>query len=81
MRSISVVIALFNKEPCIGLALKSVLTQTIMPDEIIVVDDGSPDGEVDVAKSFADHRVLVFSQGIQGVSVTRNKGISEAKGN
>ena len=42
--TITVVIPLYNKKDCILRSLDSVLKQQVLPDEIIVVNDGSTDG-------------------------------------
>lgn len=50
--SLSVVIAAYNAAPFLAQALDSVYAQTLMPAEVIVVDDGSTDGTVDVARGY-----------------------------
>ena len=45
---ISVVIPLYNKRETVLRALNSVLSQTVLPEEIIVVNDGSTDGSEQV---------------------------------
>ena len=82
--SISVVIPLYNKELEVERALRSVLSQSLMPGEIIVVDDGSTDGSRAIVE-----RVIGENKGVNirlivqenaGVSAARNRGIQEAKG-
>ncbi|MBZ9778354.1 glycosyltransferase [Psychroflexus sp. CAK8W] len=76
----SVVIPLFNKENYILKTLDSVLKQEYNDFEIIVINDGSSDSSLEKVKSVKDSRLKVISQKNQGVSVARNKGIFEAKG-
>jgi glycosyltransferase involved in cell wall biosynthesis len=78
--SISVVIPLYNKAPHIERALKSVLSQTVLPDEIIVVDDGSTDGGGEIVKSIDAPGLRLIRQENQGGSAARNQGIAEAEG-
>ena len=80
MGLLSVVIPLYNKELYIGRAIKSVLRQTVIPDEIIVIDDGSNDRGCEVVKEFHHPRIKLFNQTNKGVSGARNRGITEAKG-
>jgi glycosyltransferase involved in cell wall biosynthesis len=76
--SISVVIPLYNKAPHIERALRSVLSQTVLPGEIIVVDDGSTDGGGEIVKKFSDPRVRLITQENRGTYGARNRGINEA---
>ena len=55
----SVIIPLYNKAPYIHKALESVLAQTYIDYEVIVVDDGSTDGSFTIAKQFIDERLEV----------------------
>ena len=77
---ISVVIPLYNKEKAIRATLQSVLAQTYLDFEVIVVDDGSKDNSLQVAQSIEDSRLRVIHKVNGGVSSARNRGIKEAKG-
>lgn len=76
----SVVIPLYNKEHYIVQALESVLVQTYRDFEVIVVDDGSKDRSLELARSVASEKLRLLSQPNQGVSVARNTGIANARG-
>ena len=77
--TISAVIPAYNAGPYLSRTLDSVLRQTHLPDEIIVVDDGSTDNTTDVAVAYGD-RVILIQQENAGASVARNTGINAAKG-
>jgi glycosyltransferase involved in cell wall biosynthesis len=77
---ISVIIPLFNKQDTIRKTLESVLNQTSLPEEVIVVNDGSTDGSGSVVESLKIPFVRLINQVNAGVSSARNKGINEAKG-
>ncbi|NET73661.1 MAG: glycosyltransferase family 2 protein [Sphaerospermopsis sp. SIO1G2] len=78
---VSVIIPSYNTEKYLAKAINSVLKQTFDDLEVIIVDDGSTDGTVTVAKSFSDPRVKVFvnSENL-GAAATRNRAIEEATG-
>lgn len=75
---VSVVIPLYNKRDYVGRTIDSVLRQTKVPKEIIVVDDGSTDGGGDVARRLGGSRVRVLRRENGGVSAARNAGIRSA---
>ncbi len=77
---ISVIIPLYNKEDYISTSIKSIFKQSYNDYEIIVVNDGSTDKSVDIAKAFNDERIRIFNKKNAGVAAARNKGIEEAKG-
>src|SRR5262249_9808749 len=76
---ISVIIPTFNAGHFITEAIDSVLGQTAVPAEIIVVDDGSKD---DTRERLARYgrQIRYIHQKKQGVSATRNRGVQEALG-
>ncbi|MDH2398847.1 glycosyltransferase family A protein [Bradyrhizobium sp. SSUT18] len=76
---VSVVIAAYNSEAYIAEAIESVLGQTILPDEVIVVDDGSSDGTRGILDRFGD-RIVAFTQTNSGQAVAVNKGLAMARG-
>lgn len=77
---ISVVIPLYNKERTIAKTLRSVLNQSYQDFEIVIVNDGSTDRSEEEVKKISDYRINVISQKNAGVSVARNRGSLEAKG-
>jgi len=76
---VSCVIPVYNAEAFVAEAVTSVLEQTVRPQEIIVVDDGSTDGTPDALAAFGSD-VHVIRQQNQGVSAARNVGVDAAEG-
>ncbi|WP_392533148.1 glycosyltransferase family 2 protein [Nostoc sp. C117] len=78
---VSVIIPAYNTEAYIEKAIKSALEQTLNDIEVIVVDDGSTDKTVEVAKSFSDQRlkVIVNEQNL-GAAGARNRALRAAQG-
>ncbi|MGD9722720.1 MAG: glycosyltransferase family 2 protein [Pirellulales bacterium] len=77
--SVSVIIPTYNRATLVSEAIDSALGQTRVPDEIIVVDDGSTDGTADVLRRYGAP-VRVVSQANRGRSAARNTGLQEARG-
>lgn len=82
MIKVSVIVPVYNSEKYIGQCLDSFINQEFTDFEVIVIDDGSLDKTPDVVKEYTqkDHRIRLIKQENKGVSVARNKGIAEAKG-
>jgi glycosyltransferase involved in cell wall biosynthesis len=76
---ISVVIPLYNKALSITRCLNSVNNQTVLPDELIIINDGSQDNSLEIVKNWIAKNTKIECQIIdqlnQGVSYTRNKGV------
>jgi glycosyltransferase involved in cell wall biosynthesis len=72
---ISVVVPAYNAARFLPRCLKSVFAQTLQPEEVIVVDDGSTDNTAIVAAEFGAH---VISRPNGGISAARNTGIRSA---
>ena len=80
---ISVIMAAYNAEYTIELAINSVLNQTYHNFELLIVDDCSIDSTAKIVKSYVekDQRVrLITNPQNSGVSYTRHHGLEEAKG-
>ncbi len=73
--TVSIVIPCYNYARFLGEAIESALAQTYQPIEVIVVDDGSTDDSVAVAKRYP---VRVIEKKNEGVAATRNRGAREA---
>jgi len=77
---ISVVLPVYDRERYVGEAVRSVLEQTRPADELIVVDDGSTDGSIDVVRGFASPIVHIVRQANGGIGAARNRGMEAATG-
>ena len=79
---ISVIVPVYDVEKYLPKCLDSLLAQTWRNLEIIVVDDGSPDGSWDIMQDYAarDSRVRIFRKKNGGVSAARNFGMDAAEG-
>ena len=79
---VSIIIPAYNTAKYIHRAIESSLRQTHHNVEVIVVDDGSSDETLSIAREYEmrDERVRVFTQGNAGVSAARNHAMREAKG-
>lgn len=80
MAKISIIIPVYNVENYLKKCLDSCINQTFKNIDIIVVDDGSTDNSLSIAKEYAakDKRIHLISQKNEGVSVARNKGIENS---
>src|ERR1700735_1430197 len=77
---VSVVIPTYNRADKVRRGVESVLAQTFLDLEVIVVDDGSSDETGQTLKHAFGDRIRYYFQTNQGASVARNKGIEEARG-
>lgn len=76
---ISIIIPNYNGALFVEEALQSALNQDYQPKEIIVVDDGSTDGSVELLRSYEGKIILVETKN-SGAAAARNNGLSRAKG-
>ena len=80
---LSIILPVYNREQTLGEAIDSVLSQSSPHWELIIVDDYSSDGSLQLANEYSkkDSRIRVFSNSVNmGPSVARNRGIDVAKG-
>ena len=75
----SIIIPLFNKENFIEKTLKSVLNQSFVDFEVLIINDGSTDKSKEKVLEFKDSRLHYFYQENGGVSAARNFGIAKAQ--
>jgi glycosyltransferase involved in cell wall biosynthesis len=79
-KEISVLIPAFNARAFIRESIESILNQTVLPGEIIVINDGSTDGTSDFLKSLNIDNLKVLDQTKQGVASALNLGITNSRG-
>ena len=76
---VSCIVPVFNGEAFVAAAIESILRQSGVDTEVIVVDDGSTDGTAAVLEGFGD-RIRVLRQENAGPSAARNHGLEESRG-
>jgi glycosyltransferase involved in cell wall biosynthesis len=62
---VTVGLPFFDEERHLGAAIRSVLAQTFTDFELLLVDDGSRDGSLAIARAFDDPRIVVVSDGVR----------------
>lgn len=79
---ISIIIPCYNIEQHVAQCIESVLAQTFVDFELVLLDDGSTDTTLQICAKYAakDARVAVYTHANRGVSYTRNRGIDLAQG-
>lgn len=80
MPKVSVVMPVYNVRRFVADAIRSVLAQTFTDFELIIVDDGSTDGSLELCESFTDPRIRIHRQENRGLAGARNAGIRRAVG-
>jgi len=78
---VTVLIPVYNREKYVAEAIDSILAQSFTDFELLLIDDGSTDGSVEIMRAYTDHRIRLVCNGDNlGQSKTRNKGIELARG-
>ena len=75
----SVLVPVYNREDYIQQTVDSVLAQTFIDYQLIVIDDGSSDRTLELLRSYGN-RIKIIQQTQQGPEVARNVGASQANG-
>ncbi len=77
---ISIITPTYNRAHIIPRAINSILNQTFLDWELIIVDDGSVDNSKELILSYNDSRIQYVYQNNKGVCAARNHGASIARG-
>lgn len=79
---VSIVVPVYNVEKYLPKCLNSLVNQTYTHTEIVVVNDGSTDGSLQILKEFADKdpRIKIVNKPNGGLSSARNAGVAVASG-
>ena len=82
MSVVSVVVPVYKNQAHVKQCIESLIAQTYTNIEILLIDDGSPDGCGDLCDGYAliNSKIRVFHQENQGASCARNTGIENAIG-
>jgi len=78
--TVTVIMPVYNTQKYVKGAVLSVLEQTFMDFELLIIDDQGTDNSVTICKQFTDPRVRIISQQNRGLAGARNTGIRQAAG-
>ena len=81
-RLVSIIIPFYNEEQYLSKAIDSAIAQSYIPTEIVLVDDGSTDESLAIARQYMDNHnnIQLVSVKNKGLGNARNVGMSVAKG-
>lgn len=79
---VTVIVPFYRVEQYFEACLRSIERQTHQDLQVLLIDDGSPDGSIDIAKAYArkDRRFRIIRQHNQGLGAARNTGLRHARG-
>ncbi len=78
---ITVLLSVFNDEKYISEAIESILNQTFEDFELLIIDDCSTDGTIEVINSYKDSRIrLIINEKNIDITKSLNKGLKSARG-
>lgn len=77
---VSIIVAIYNIEQYLNRCIDSLLKQSYINIEIILIDDGSTDKSLEICKMYNDPRIKIYTKTNGGLSSTRNYGIEVATG-
>lgn len=82
MEKLTVIVPVYNSSKYLKKCIESILEQTYVNTEIILVNDGSTDNSIDICKEFKqiDNRIIVIDKENGGVASARNAGLEVATG-
>jgi len=82
MPKVSVVMSVYNGEKYLKEAIESILDQTFIDFEFIIINDGSTDSSLNILKEFEqkDKRIKVISRENKGLVISLNEGVKLAQG-
>lgn len=82
MSLISIIVPVYNTEPYLSRCIDSILCQSFIDFELLLIDDGSSDGSGKICDAYAEKesRIRVFHKENGGVSSARNLGLEMARG-
>lgn len=75
MNLVSVIIPFYKNSKWLNQALDSVLSQTLLPSEIIIIDDGSDEDITHILRNKKSINIVYYKQSNKGPAAARNKGI------
>lgn len=80
-KKVSVIMPVYNVEKYIAESIESVLNQTHTNLELVIVDDCTPDGSMDIARKYDDPRIVLCKNPVNlGLAQARNTGIRASTG-
>jgi len=78
---VTIGLSIYNGEATLASALKSIIAQTFQEWELVLIDDGSHDASLKIARTFTDQRIVVVSDGgNKGLASRLNLAIEMARG-
>ena len=80
MCKISIIMPVYNKEKYVRHAIDSVIAQTFIDWELVIIDDGSTDSSFEICRQYKDARIHLIRVENGGVSRARNLGLEKAQG-
>jgi glycosyltransferase involved in cell wall biosynthesis len=79
--TVSICTPVYNCENTLAITVRSILLQNFTDWELLIIDDGSSDKTVEVARSLSDSRIRVMADGLhRGIAYRRNQGIEMSRG-